>query len=71
MLIPHPDNPLQIAVLNLFVAFKARFPNLIVGTLTRDSVKKALVNGITADQVRHRSLPLIKNLLKMCRSSAI
>lgn len=44
-------NPLQIAVLNLFVAFKARFPNLIVGILTRESVKKALTNGITADQV--------------------
>jgi len=44
-------NPLQIAVLNLFIAFRARFPNLIVGILTRESVKKALTNGITADQV--------------------
>jgi transcription initiation factor TFIIH subunit 4 len=44
-------NPLQIAVLNLFVSFKARFSNMIVGTLTRESVKKALTSGITADQV--------------------
>ena len=47
----HPGNPLQIAVLNLFVSFKSRFSNLIVGTLTRDSVKRALMNGITAEQV--------------------
>jgi hypothetical protein len=33
------------------VAFKSRFPNLITGALTRDSVNQALNNGITADQV--------------------
>ena len=47
-----PDNPLQTAVLNLFVTLKSRFPNLVVGQITRESVKKALMNGITADQVR-------------------
>ncbi|GJJ09372.1 hypothetical protein Clacol_003594 [Clathrus columnatus] len=46
----YTDNPLQIAVLNLFVSLKSRFPNLVVGSLSRDSVKKALSNGITADQ---------------------
>ena len=45
------DNPLQTAVLNLFVTLKSRFPNLVVGSITRDSVKRALMNGITADQV--------------------
>lgn len=45
------DNPLQTAVLNLFVTLKARYPNLVVGAITRESVKKALANGITADQV--------------------
>ncbi|RPD60017.1 transcription factor Tfb2 [Lentinus tigrinus ALCF2SS1-7] len=47
----YTDNPLQIAVLNLFVTLKSRFPNLVVGQITRESVKKALTNGITADQV--------------------
>ncbi|KAI0710183.1 transcription factor Tfb2 [Earliella scabrosa] len=47
----YTDNPLQIAVLNLFVTLKSRFPNLVVGAITRDSVKKALTNGITADQI--------------------
>lgn len=47
----YTDNPLQTAVLNLFVSLKYRFPNLVVGSITRDSVKKALMNGITADQI--------------------
>ncbi|KAI0090289.1 transcription factor Tfb2 [Irpex rosettiformis] len=47
----YTDNPLQTAVLNLFVTLKSRFPNLVVGAITRDSVKKALANGITADQI--------------------
>ncbi|KAI0749318.1 transcription factor Tfb2 [Daedaleopsis nitida] len=47
----YTDNPLQIAVLNLFVTLKSRFPNLVVGAITRDSVKKALANGITAEQI--------------------
>jgi hypothetical protein len=46
------DNPLQTAVLNLFVTLKSRFPNLVVGQVTRESVKRALANGITAEQVR-------------------
>lgn len=53
-------NPLQIAVLNLFASFKVRFSNLIVGTLNRDSVKKALANGITADQVSHPLLTVFQ-----------
>lgn len=28
-----------------------RFPNLIVGVLTRDSVRQALRGGITAEQI--------------------
>ncbi|KAH9945421.1 transcription factor Tfb2 [Epithele typhae] len=47
----YTDNPLQIAVLNLFVTLKSRFPNLVIGAITRESVKKALTNGITADQI--------------------
>jgi transcription initiation factor TFIIH subunit 4 len=49
---PHLDNPLQIAVLGLFVSLNYRFPNLVVGSITRESVKEALSSGISADQVR-------------------
>lgn len=48
---PNLDNPLQIAVLGLFVSLKYRFPNLVVGSITRESVKEALSSGISADQV--------------------
>ncbi|KIM85031.1 hypothetical protein PILCRDRAFT_817867 [Piloderma croceum F 1598] len=47
----YTDNPLQTAVLNLFVSLKYRFPNLVVGSITRESVKKALENGISAEQI--------------------
>ncbi|KAK7466318.1 RNA polymerase II transcription factor B 52 kDa subunit [Stygiomarasmius scandens] len=47
----YTDNPLQTAVLNLFVSLKYRFPNLVVGSITRESIKKALNNGISADQI--------------------
>ncbi|KAF7977038.1 hypothetical protein HWV62_4800 [Athelia sp. TMB] len=47
----YTDNPLQTAVLNLFVTLKYRFPNLVVGSVTRDSVRKALSNGISAEQI--------------------
>ena len=47
----HPANLLRIAILNLFVTLKSRLPNLVVGQLTRESVKSALNKGITANQV--------------------
>ncbi|KAK9478179.1 transcription factor Tfb2-domain-containing protein [Lipomyces japonicus] len=45
------DSPLQIAVLNLFVHLKSRFPNMVAGQISRESVRKALANGITSDQI--------------------
>lgn len=68
------DNPLQTAVLNLFVSLKSRFPNLVVGAITRESVKKALANGITADQVRKSNIvdaAAVANDNISARSSAI
>lgn len=44
-------NELEIAILNLFVDIKTRYPNLIVGRLERDTVKDAMKNGITANQI--------------------
>lgn len=44
-------NILQISVLNLFVQFKARFPNMVVGEITRRKMRGALEKGISADQV--------------------
>lgn len=47
----YTNSPLQIQLLSLFVELDTRIPNLVSGTLCRDSVRAALVNGITADQI--------------------
>ncbi|KAJ2808903.1 RNA polymerase II transcription factor B 52 kDa subunit [Coemansia guatemalensis] len=47
----YTDSPLQIAILGLFVHLVSRFSNLVTGALTRDSVRQALSQGITADQI--------------------
>lgn len=47
----YTSSPLQIAVLDLFTDLTSRFPNLCTGQLSRHSIRKALDNGITADQV--------------------
>ncbi|KAL1931919.1 hypothetical protein VTP01DRAFT_8975 [Rhizomucor pusillus] len=47
----YTDSPLQIAVLNLFVQLQSRFSNMVAGVITRDSVRNALLKGITADQI--------------------
>ncbi|KAJ6634770.1 General transcription factor IIH subunit 4 [Pseudolycoriella hygida] len=47
----YTDSSLQVALLGLFTELLYRFPNLVVGVLTRDSVRQALRGGITADQI--------------------
>ncbi|KAG2179549.1 hypothetical protein INT44_006396 [Umbelopsis vinacea] len=47
----YTESPLQIAVLNLFIQLKSRFPNMVSGVITRESVRNAFLNGITADQI--------------------
>ena len=42
---------LQIAVLNLFTRLTARFPNLVSGKLTKESIQRAIAMGITSDQI--------------------
>ena len=68
-LIGASGSPLQIAILNLFMELQIRFANMVMGMITRDSIRKALANGISAEQVRvnlvctsdRRSQPLIDN----------
>jgi transcription initiation factor TFIIH subunit 4 len=55
---------LDIAVICLFTQPLVRLPNLAVGIVTRDSVRQALMAGITADQilqyVRVKAHPALK-----------
>lgn len=47
----YTTSPLQVAILNLFVELKIRYPNLVSGRLTKDSVQSAIDLGITSDQI--------------------
>ena len=66
----YTGNLLRIAILNLFVTLKSRFPNLVVGQLTRDRVKSALKKGITADQIiaylEHHAHPQMQKNVRQC-----
>ncbi|AAS51646.1 ADL274Wp [Eremothecium gossypii ATCC 10895] len=47
----YSNSPLQIAILSLFIHLKTRFQNMVTGQITRESIRRALHNGITADQI--------------------
>lgn len=47
----YTNSPLQIAVLALFTKFGTRYPNMVAGKITRESVAKAISHGITSDQI--------------------
>ncbi|KAK4046149.1 RNA polymerase II transcription factor B 52 kDa subunit [Microbotryomycetes sp. JL201] len=72
----YTSNPLQIAVLSLFIHLKTRLPNFVTGQITRDSIKRGLANGITADQIvsylTTRAHPQMRaDAIKECNASVI
>ncbi|CRK10151.1 hypothetical protein BN1723_020980, partial [Verticillium longisporum] len=47
----YTTSQLQIAVLSLFCHLSVKFPGMVSGRLTRQSVRQAIDFGITADQI--------------------
>ncbi|KAF2500515.1 transcription factor Tfb2 [Lophium mytilinum] len=47
----YTSSHLQIAVLSLFARLSSRFPNLVSGKLTKDSIQRAIKLGIEARQI--------------------
>lgn len=47
----YTSSPLQISLIALFTTLKCRFPNLVTGKITRQSIRRAIDRGITADQI--------------------
>jgi transcription initiation factor TFIIH subunit 4 len=47
----YTSSPLQIAVLALFTKLSTRFPNMVSGRVTRNSICRAVEHGITSDQI--------------------
>ncbi|KAL8729933.1 MAG: hypothetical protein Q9166_004378 [cf. Caloplaca sp. 2 TL-2023] len=47
----YTSSPLQIAILSLFARLSTRYPNMVSGKMTRESVRRAINMGITGDQI--------------------
>ncbi|KAK7076392.1 General transcription factor IIH subunit 4 [Halocaridina rubra] len=47
----HTTSELQIALLNIFTEIEGRFPDMIVASITRTSVRSAFQKGISAEQI--------------------
>ncbi|KAL9004615.1 MAG: hypothetical protein Q9188_002582 [Gyalolechia gomerana] len=47
----YTSSPLQIAILSLFARLSTRYPNMVSGKMTRESVRRAIGMGITGDQI--------------------
>lgn len=47
----YTDSLIQIAIISLFCKLQHRFPNLISGKLTKESVHRAVSQGITSQQI--------------------
>ncbi len=47
----YTSSPLQIALLSLFINLRSRHPNLVTGKMSKSSVQRAVLAGITAEQI--------------------
>ena len=47
----YTNDDLRIAILSLFTSLKTRWPNMIIGKLTKESVQGAIRSGITSQQI--------------------
>ncbi|KZF22771.1 putative TFIIH and nucleotide excision repair factor 3 complexes subunit [Xylona heveae TC161] len=47
----YTSSPLQIAVLALFSRLSTRYPNMVAGRISRESIRRAIQTGITSDQI--------------------
>ncbi|KAG4028241.1 hypothetical protein MFRU_023g00770 [Monilinia fructicola] len=47
----YTNSPLQIAVLSLFTKLHSRYPNMVSGRISRESIRLAIAHGITSDQI--------------------
>ena len=47
----YTSSPLQIAVLALFTRLSTRYPNMVSGRISRESIRRAIAMGITSEQI--------------------
>ncbi|KAB8338935.1 hypothetical protein FH972_021875 [Carpinus fangiana] len=47
----YTSSPLRIQILSLFTKLNVRYPNMVAGRLTKESIQSAIALGITSDQI--------------------
>lgn len=47
----YTNSPLQISILNLFTKLSTRYPNMVSGRLSKESIQRAIQRGITSQQI--------------------
>ncbi len=47
----YTSSPLQMEILGLFTKLGTRYPNMVSGKITRQSIRRAIAKGITSDQI--------------------
>lgn len=47
----YTNSPLRIQILSLFTKLSVRYPNMVAGRLTKESIQSAIALGITSDQI--------------------
>lgn len=47
----YTSSNLQIAIIQLFTRLVTRYPNMVAGKVTRESIRRAVSMGITSDQI--------------------
>jgi transcription initiation factor TFIIH subunit 4 len=47
----YTNSSLHVAMLSVFVDIVTRLPNIAIGFITRESLRSALIHGISAQQV--------------------
>ena len=47
----YTNSPLRIAILSLFTRLTTQFPNMVAGKITKESIRRAISTGITAQQI--------------------
>lgn len=47
----YTSSPLQVALISLFIALRSRHANMVTGKMTKQSVQRAILVGITAEQM--------------------
>lgn len=47
----YTNSPLRVAILSLFTKLSTKYPNMVAGRITKESIQRAIASGITSQQI--------------------